>query len=301
MKSVPFAESGLPFLGADAALPEAEIALYGMPMDWTVSWRPGTRFGPRAIRAASPVLETFSPYQSAALDDWRIADCGDLDLPFGNASRSLQIIEAAVGELVDAGKRPVGIGGEHLAAVGAVRALAARYPDLRLLHWDAHADLRETYAGEPLSHACALRRMSEVVDPQRIYSMGVRSATDQEWRWAEGHLHFFPFELLRPLQAIQEELSGYPVYLTFDIDVIDPGFCPGTGTPEPGGVVPQEAFEALAALADLHWVGFDLVEAAPSLDATGATAALAAKLLREGVIALGRALSRRPAYDRKEE
>ena len=274
------------FLGCDAGWEEAELVLYGAPYDSTTSFRPGTRFGSRAIRAESYGLELYSPYQDAELRG-RVLDSGDLELPFGDPAPALAMIEARAAEILQGGKVPFLLGGEHLVTLGAVRAAAKAHPDLHILHFDAHADLRADYLGSPLSHACVLRRCHELVGDHRIYQFGIRSGDKAEFDWGKGHVFTHKFDLEGIGEAL-DALQGKPVYLTVDLDVLDPSVFPGTGTPEPGGV----SFDALRrAVTDacrrLNIVAADVNELSPHYDPSGISTAAACKIVREMLIALG--------------
>ena len=274
------------FLGCDADWEEARVVLYGAPYDSTTSFRPGTRFGSRAIRAESYGLELYSPYQDAELRG-RVLDSGDLELPFGDPAPALAMIEARAAEILQGGKIPFLLGGEHLVTLGAVRAAAKAHPDLHILHFDAHADLRADYLGSPLSHACVLRRCHELVGDHRIYQFGIRSGDKAEFDWGKGHVFTHKFDLEGLGEAL-DALQGKPVYLTVDLDVLDPSVFPGTGTPEPGGV----SFDALRrAVTDacrrLHIVAADVNELSPHYDPSGISTAAACKIVREMLIALG--------------
>ena len=274
------------FLGCDADWEEARVVLYGAPYDSTTSFRPGTRFGSRAIRAESYGLELYSPYQDAELQGL-VLDSGDLELPFGDPAPALAMIEARAAEILQGGKVPFLLGGEHLVTLGAVRAAAKAHPDLHILHFDAHADLRADYLGSPLSHACVLRRCHELVGDHRIYQFGIRSGDKAEFDWGKGHVFTHKFDLEGLGEAL-DALQGKPVYLTVDLDVLDPSVFPGTGTPEPGGV----SFDALRrAVTDacrrLHIVAADVNELSPHYDASGISTAAACKIVREMLIALG--------------
>ena len=274
------------FLGCDADWEEARVVLYGAPYDSTTSFRPGTRFGSRAIRSESYGLELYSPYQDAELRG-RVLDSGDLELPFGDPAPALAMIEARAAEILQGGKIPFLLGGEHLVTLGAVRAAAKAHPDLHILHFDAHADLRADYLGSPLSHACVLRRCHELVGDHRIYQFGIRSGDKAEFDWGKGHVFTHKFDLEGLSEAL-DALQGKPVYLTVDLDVLDPSVFPGTGTPEPGGV----SFDALRrAVTDacrrLKIVAADVNELSPHYDASGISTAAACKIVREMLIALG--------------
>ena len=256
------------FIGANSAYPSADIVLFGAPYDSTTSFRPGTRFGPVTMRSESFGIETFSPYQ-------------DRDL-----GPALDMIEAKAASILSDGKMPVLLGGEHLVTLGAVRAAAKRFPDLRIIHFDAHADLRGDYLGNPLSHACVLRRCHDLLGDGRIWQFGIRSGTREEFAFMKArHVVTEPFTLKTLSQVLFP--SGLPVYLTVDLDVLDPAEFPGTGTPEAGGVRFAELRIALMdVFARFNVVAFDNVELAPSLDPTGRSTALACKLLREELLAV---------------
>lgn len=275
------------FLACGGEYERASVVLFGAPFDGTVSYRPGARFGPAAIRRESWGLESYSPYQDRDLADIVAFDAGDLELCFGNPARVLGEIEARSGAILDDGKVPFLLGGEHLVTVGAFRAAAARHPALRLVHFDAHADLRDAYLGESLSHACVVRRCHEVSGDGRIFQFGIRSGDRGEFQWSRlGHTEMRLFDT-RGVPETVRRLEGFPVYLTVDLDVLDPAVFPGTGTPEPGGI----GFEALrSAVTEIcggcNVVACDVVELSPPYDAGGISAAAACKLVREMLLAI---------------
>lgn len=273
------------FIGCASEFAAAQAVLFGAPYDSTTSYRPGARFGSAAIRNESYGIETYSPYQDRDLEGLAVCDAGDLELPFGAPEPALDLIETETSRIFDAGKVPVMLGGEHLVTLGAVRAAVRHHPGLHILHFDAHADLRTGYLGNPLSHACVLRRCHDALGDGRIFQFGIRSGTREEFAFAaEGHVRMERFAAdTLPSVTLPK---GTPVYLTVDLDVLDPSEFPGTGTPEAGGL----SFEALRrALMDVfarfQVVAFDLVELAPMLDASGRSTALACKLLRECLLA----------------
>ncbi len=276
------------FIGADSDYTSANVVLFGAPYDSTTSFRPGTRFGPAAMRSESFGIETYSPYQDRDLEDVRVHDAGDLELPFGAPDRALDMIEEKAAAILADGKVPFLLGGEHLVTLGSVRAAAKRFPDLRILHFDAHADLREDYLGVTLSHACVIRRCHDLLGDGRIWQFGIRSGTREEFAFMrEGHVVTEPFTLKTLSQVSFPE--GTPVYLTVDMDVLDPSEFPGTGTQEAGGVRFTELLATLRdVLARFHVVALDNVELSPPLDPTGRSTALACKLLREELLALSR-------------
>lgn len=277
------AYSGKVFIASTADYAAAQAVVYGMPMDFTASFRPGSRFGPARIREASVGLEEYSPYLDRSLDDVRVFDAGDLPLPFGNAARSLEMIGDYVAVLLADGKFPLGLGGEHLVTWPVVQAMHAKYPDLALIHIDAHADLREHYEGEPLSHATPVRKIADLIGGRNVYQFGIRSGTREEFAFARERLNFHPFDVLEPLEQCLPELAGRHVYVTIDIDVLDPSAAPGTGTAEAGGITSRELLAAVHAIArsGAMVVGADLVEVAPVYDPTEQTQIAAAKLVRE--------------------
>lgn len=280
--------SGNVFIGATSDFEEAQAVIYGMPMDWTVSFRSGTRLGPTRIREVSLGLEEYSPYLDKDLSDIRYFDAGDVPLPFGNPEESVHRIYNYVCALYEAGKLPIGLGGEHLVSWGSIRAAAEKYPDLRVIHIDAHTDLRDDYEGQPFSHATIIKKVCDAIGPDRVYQFGIRSGTKEEFQWAREHTHFAPFDVAEPLRSMLPELHGKPVYVTWDIDVFDPSTAPGTGTAEHGGIFAREAFEAIGYMSSLNVVGFDLVEVAPQIDPSEQTQILAAKIIREALLAFVR-------------
>lgn len=276
------------FFSSDASYADARVVILGAPMDWTTSFRPGTRFGPRKIREVADGLEEYSLAVGRSLDRKSYVDIGDLILPLGNVEGSLQVIEHAMRTVVQDGKRPLLLGGEHLVSYPALQAVVSRYGgDLAVVHLDAHADLRDSFFGERLSHATVLRRICEIDDRIEVYQFGIRSGVAEEVEYARQRTHLFPLEILDPLREALPSLKGRPVYLTFDIDVVDPAYAPGTGTPEPGGCSAREALAAVAMLGQLDLVGADLVEVSPEDDPSGRTAILAAKIIRELLIFMG--------------
>lgn len=278
------AYSGNVFIGMNADFNESKVVLYGMPMDWTVSYRPGSRFGPARIREVSIGLEEYSPYLDRELVDVKYFDAGDIPLPFGNPQKSIDIIEEYVGTLLEEEKFPLGMGGEHLVSWPVMKAMASKYKDLAIIHMDAHTDLREHYEGEPLSHSTPIRKIAEHIGPENVFSFGIRSGMKEEFDWAkEVGMHISKFEVLEPLKEILPKLAGRPVYVTIDIDVLDPAHAPGTGTVDAGGITSKELLASIHAIArsEVNVVGADLVEVAPIYDHSEQTANTASKLIRE--------------------
>lgn len=274
------------FLGCDCPSDEARTILFGAPFDSTTSYRPGARFGPSAIRHESYGIETYSPYQEKDLIDAHVLDTGDLELCFGNAETALADIEMHTNHILAAGKRPFLIGGEHLVTLGAFRAIARKYPDVHIIHFDAHADLRDDYLGAQLSHACVMRRCWELIGDDRIFQFGIRSGDRSEFIWGNDHVITHKFDL-NGLSKTVELLADKPVYFTLDLDVLDPSVFPGTGTPEAGGISFESLRIAVTLICShLNIVGCDVNELAPTLDTSGVSTAVACKIIREMLLAL---------------
>lgn len=273
------------FLGCDSEFSDSRIVIFGAPFDSTTSYRPGTRFASRHMRAESYGLETYSPYQDLDLEDMKIFDSGDLELCFGDTELALGDIENRTREIMTAGKLPLMIGGEHLVTLGAVRAVFEKYPDLHVIHFDAHADLRDEYLGAKLSHASVMHRVWDMVGDNKIYQFGIRSGERAEFRWGKDHVTTQKFNF-DGLGDVVKRLHGKPVYFTIDLDVLDPSVFPGTGTPEAGGVSFKELLDAIFEVSKLNIVGMDINELSPMLDASGASTAVALKVMRELIIAV---------------
>ena len=274
------------YMECDKEASAAEIILFGAPFDSTTSYRPGTRFGSGAVRRESYGIECYSPYQDKDLTDTAVLDCGDLELCFGDTSQALEQITAFTKEVLEEKKLPFMLGGEHLVTLGAFRAVKEAYPDVHVIHFDAHADLREEYLDVKLSHACVLRRCWELVGDGRIHQFGIRSGDREEFRWGKDHVETRKFDF-EGLEETLDRLKGKPVYFTLDLDVLDPSVFPGTGTPEPGGVSFEElrkAAELVCRKADV--AACDVNELSPPYDPSGISTAAACKIVREMLIAL---------------
>ena len=277
------------FIGCESSFEEASIVLYGAPFDSTTSFRPGARFGPAAMRHESFGLETYSPYQDRDLMDISVFDSGDLELCFGNSEMALLDIQKRAEEILEADKFPLLLGGEHLVTLAAVRAVAAKYPDLHIIHFDAHADLRDDYLGARLSHACVLRRCHDLLGDGRIHQFCIRSGEREEFRFAAQHTDFHPLSFEGLEETVRElKEKNVPIYFTIDLDCLDPAAFPGTGTPEAGGVTFLELLEAIRMVAQGNVVGADVNELAPMLDASGVSTATACKVLRELLLAIAK-------------
>ncbi len=270
------------FIGAEASWEEADWILIGIPYDGTCSYRPGARFAPQAIREASWGLETYSPFLERSMEALKIADVGDLELPFGNRNVVLDRIYEAARTVVKAQKKWLGMGGEHLVTLPVIQAYLDAYPDLAVIQFDAHTDLREDYMGETLSHATVMRRVVDLVEVDRVAQIGIRSGTFEEYAWMAQHntLMKTPADLVNRLT----QWDNLPVFLTIDLDVLDPSVLPGTGTPEPGGLTFRELQSWFEVLKTHHIVGIDVVELSPPYDVSGVSNIVAAKAIRESVL-----------------
>jgi len=281
------AYSGNVFIRSHQNYEDSQAVIYGMPMDWTVSYRPGSRFGPARIREVSIGLEEYSPYLDRELEEVKYYDAGDIPLPFGNPQRSIDMIEDYIDSLLKDNKFPIGMGGEHLVSWPVIKAMYKKYPDLAIIHMDAHTDLRSEYEGEPLSHSTPIRKAAELMGGENVFSFGIRSGMKEEFQWAKDNGMFIAkFEVLEPLKEILPKLAGRPVYVTIDIDVLDPAHAPGTGTVDCGGITSKELLASIHEIArsNVNVVGCDLVEVAPIYDPSEQTANTASKLIREMIL-----------------
>ena len=263
-----------------------DIRIIGAPFDGTVSFRPGARFGPAAIRDASDGVETYSPYLDGDLESIHYADAGDLELPMGDTKAVLAIIRETVDECLNDDVIPFLLGGEHLVTLPAVEMVYEKYPDLVVVQLDAHADQREDYLGIELSHACVMRRVSELIGDENIRQLGIRSGTKREYELMKSYGTLTTF-LADDLDELIEWIGERPVYLTVDLDVFDPACFSGTGTPEPGGIDWWTFNRFIKVMHAVDIVGLDAVELAPQLDSSGCSSVLAAKAVREMLLLAG--------------
>lgn len=274
------------FIACDKPYEEADIVIFGAPFDSTTSFRPGTRFASKAIRGESFGLETYSPYQDKDLSDIAVFDSGDLELCFGDSEKALAGIEERADIILNDKKIPLMIGGEHLVSLGAVRAAYKKYPDLHLIQFDAHTDLREDYLGAKLSHASVIRRCHDFLGDGRIHQFGIRSGEKVEFEWAKEHTALHRFNLSK-LESSLSRIRGSKVYFTIDLDVLDPSVFPGTGTPEAGGISFLELLEGIRLVAEYtDIIACDVNELSPIYDQSGASTATACKVIRELLLAI---------------
>jgi len=273
------------FIACRASLPEARIALFGIPFEGRVNLRRGADHGPRELRLASDSIETYSPFLDRDLEDLAIADLGDCELGDGSPREQLGRAREEIRRFWRPGLRPVMLGGDHTATLPVIEVLAPAIPELRILQLDAHPDLREEFLGERYNYASAMARVMDVVAPERVYQVGMRTGAREEYQRKAPHL--FPAHRTRPLDAVRSllpELAAHPLYVTVDVDVLDPSEAPGTGAPEPCGITAAELVEIVRLLAPCSIVGTDLMEVAHAWDPSGRTGITACWILREAIL-----------------
>lgn len=273
------------YMGFESEYEESNLVIYGCPFDGTTSFRPGTRFGPAAIRQEFFGLESYSPYLDKDLYDYELFDGGDLDLPFGNTVRALDMIYDYSKKIVEDSKIAFMVGGEHLVTLAAFKGVFERYKDIVLIHLDAHADLRDDYMGEKLSHATVIRRIHDLIGEDRIYQFGIRSGEREEFNFSKENTYMEKFAL-DTMAEIVEKIGDKAVYITVDLDILDPSIFPGTGTIEPGGVSFKELIDSIKLFEKLNVVAADVVELSPHYDQSGTSTAVACKVIRELVLAI---------------
>jgi agmatinase len=279
--NLPFIEQS--FLSATTSFKEAKAVILGCPYDGSASFRPGARFGPSAIRKASWGIETYSPYLEKDLTRFSIHDMGNLELPLGEKKTSLDLIRKALRKILSAGKFPILLGGDHLITLPVIEEIARIHPDPHLIHIDAHTDLREDYLGETLSHSTVMRKVVDRLGKGRLFQVGIRSGTEEEFKLARKMKSIVSLDQ-SSLKSMVKHLRNKPVYISLDLDVVDPGLLPGVGTPEPGGLTFRELLSIIKILQPLKVIGFDLVELTPDYDPTQISSVTASSILREMIL-----------------
>lgn len=281
-------------LGMDVDYKASKVAVFGAPFDGTTSNKAGTKFAANAMRLESEGLETYSPLLDLDLEDAAICDIGNLDLSYGSVITVMSEIEIGVAGLLADEKIPLMIGGEHLVTFPAVSAVARKHPDVHIIHLDAHTDLREDFGGSKLSHATVLKRIWDILGDGRIFQFGIRSGTKEEFDFARVGKHTYIEPLrINTVGQVLSDLKGKKVYVTIDLDVLDPSIMSGTGTPEAGGITYRELEEFFLFLrsAEVEIVGADIVELSPGHDPSGVSTATACKVLREMALIIDDKLS----------
>ncbi len=275
-----------PFIACRPDPGGAHVVLYGIPFEGRVNQRKGAALGPGQIRRASDLIETYAPALGLDLTDLALADAGDVPVPEAEPRAALAAIRAELEAVLDPGQRWVFLGGDHTVTAPVVAAALRHYPDLRVVQFDAHPDLRREFLGESWNYASAMTRVLDHLRPDRLYQVGLRTGDREEWTPSRG-THVFPGWATPVPQAaaqVAAAVAGHPLYVTIDIDVLDPTVAPGTGSPEPAGIGVAELLAALGQLRTTPVIGFDLVEVSPIWDTTGRTAVTAAAIVREAVL-----------------
>ncbi len=271
------------WMGSKETYEEAKWVMIGLPFDSTCSNRPGTRFASNEIRYASYGLEEYSPMLNKELNSTSFYDAGDLNLPFGNPHDALFIIKNCANNIINDNKFIFGVGGEHLVSLPLIQAAYQKYPNMILVHFDAHADLRQEYLGQKLSHATVIRRVLDDISSNNLIQIGIRSGEKEEFLFMNENK-----TLCQTNDEIIKKLNEYnlniPIYLTIDLDVLDPSIFSGTGTPEPGGMTYKELIEKLMLFKNKNVIGIDVVELSPHYDISGVSTVVAAKIIRELLI-----------------
>lgn len=258
----------------------SDIVMLGLPFDGTVSYRSGSRFAPEQIRLASWGLEEYSPVFDRELADANFHDVGDLEFPLGNTYKSLEQIRKNVEDIYKDGKKVFGVGGEHLVTLPEIQAVSTYVDNIAIVHFDAHTDLREEYLGEEMSHSAVIRHISKIVGADNIKQIGIRSGTKEEWEFMKKYN-----TLCRKFSDL-DCLKGKNIFVTVDLDCLDTSIMSGTGTPEAGGMTFKELNEWFYYLKDFNIIGADVVELAPDYDSSGASTAVATKVIRELLMAM---------------
>jgi len=270
---------------------EAKLCLWGAPYDGTSSHRAGARFAPERIRFCSHWLESYSPYQRTDLKDVDFFDYRDIELSFGSPEKVFDEIYGFSKSIWKKGKHSLALGGEHSITFPVVKAALENYPDLNLIHFDAHCDMRPEYGGQRLSHASVIRRVLEILPEENYFGVGIRSGEKEEYGFAQNLSHFFPFNLRQISEVVKIIPSGKPVYITLDLDILDPSFFPGTGAPEPMGVSVAELHQALCMLKGKRLIGADIVELSPPYDPSAVSSIVAAFFTREVLLLMADSLT----------
>ena len=279
------------FMGAKRNIENCKVSLFGVPYDGTSCFRPGSRFGPSAVREVSNGIETYCPQLDLDLENINFVDLGSIDISFGDTKLIIQKVQKATQYIVRKKIKPLIIGGEHSITCGVIESIVKEYPDLIMIQLDAHADLRNEWLGNKFSHACAMKRCLEILPSKKLFQVGIRSGTKLEFKEMNEHKRLIPHTSGSKAMHLEEALNkslGKPIYLTFDLDWFDPSVLPGTGTPEPGGYFWNDFAATIDVLKSHNLVGADVVELSPQLDHSGISSILAAKVIRSLIMLLNR-------------
>jgi len=271
------------FIGCNAAYKTARTVLAGLPYDGTSSFRPGSRFAPDSIRKYSYAIETFSHEQERDITDYKVADLGNLEMPYGDSKAVVKLVEELAAKMLKDKKKALYIGGEHLLTYPIMKQYSKKYKDLKVIYFDAHADFRESFTGSRLSHASAARLTAGEVGDKNLFMFGIRSFEKNEWLYMKKHNIFVDSKAVR-FDEVADKIKGYPVYMSLDMDVFDPSCLPGLGTPEAGGIFYTDFMKLLPGLSKLDIVGMDVLEISPEYDPHGNSSIFAAKVIRELIL-----------------
>lgn len=272
------------FMEMESEYDESDVVVFGVGFDGTTSNRPGTRFASSAMRSEFYGLETYSPLLDLDLQDFNICDIGDLELSIGDTEKVLDEIYEETANILNDDKFPFMIGGEHLVTLPVFKAVYEKYNDVYVLHFDAHTDLREEYNNNKNSHATVIKRIWDMTGDGKIFQFGIRSGTKEEFNFALKERHtYMETHTIDTFWKIVSTLGGKNVYLTIDLDVLDPSIFPGTGTPEPGGISYRQFEQIFKVLknSNINLVGCDIVELSPDYDRSNVSTIVACKILRE--------------------
>ena len=285
----PFNNDGAIFMGAKRNIENCKVSLLGVPYDGTSCFRPGSRFGPSAIREVSHGIETYCPQLDLDLEEIIFADLGSLDIPIGDLKLTLKNVQDATKIIINNDLKPIIIGGEHSITSGVIQSMVKKYPDLIMIQLDAHADLRDKWLGNKYSHACSMKRCLDILPSGQLLQVAIRSGTKLEFKEMIDNKRLIPKYIGAKALDLEETLKrfcGKPIYLTFDLDWFDPSVMPGTGTPEPGGFFWKDFTDIIDVLKHHHLVGADVVELSPQLDNSGISSIIAAKVIRTLIMVL---------------
>lgn len=271
------------FIGCETPYKPARTVLAGLPYDGTSSFRPGSRFAPESIRKHSYAIESFSHEQERDITDYKVADIGNLELPYGDSKAVVKLVEELAAKMLKDKKKALYIGGEHLLTYPIMKQYAKKYKDLKVIYFDAHADFREGYTGSRLSHASAARLTAEEVGNENLYMFGIRSFEKNEWLYMKKNNIFVDSKVER-FDEVADMIKDFPVYMSLDMDVFDPACLPGLGTPEAGGIFYADFMRLMPGLSKLNIVGMDVLEISPEYDSLGNSSIFAAKVIRELIL-----------------
>ena len=271
------------YMGAKRSPENCSIGIFGVNYDGTCSFKPGARFGPEAIRQVSSCLETYCPKIKKDLEDIMYVDFGSILIDKNDSKSVIESVKSATNYLISKRLSPIMLGGEHSITRGAIEALVKKYPDLILVQLDAHADLRESYMGNEHNHACTMKRCLDILPQKKIFQVGIRSGTKEEYKFMIENNQLVDFQTGKNSQELEKAILPYknsPIYLTIDLDWFDPSLLSGTGTPEPGGFFWNDFQVISETLKSLNIVASDIVELSPDIDSSGVSSVVAAKVLR---------------------